>query len=104
MWCEVWPPDSVRSEPRREGKEGMGAWLIRPLVLIKLGGVVLGVAVLHRDAAGQDGGHVIAHHVPLLLLPLLLHLAQLEACWEEGNPGDRAKVLVTPRSPFVTGL
>lgn len=57
----------------------MGAWLIRPFILVELGGVVLGVAVLHGDAAGQDGGHVIAHHVPLLLLPLLLHLAQLEA-------------------------
>ena len=57
--------------------------LVRPLVLVQLG-VVVGLAVLHGDAAGQDGGHVVAHRLPLsLLLPLLLHLPQLDACREE---------------------
>lgn len=57
----------------------MGAWLIRPLILIEFGGVVFRVAVFHRDAARQDRGHVVPYNIPLLLLPLLLHLAQLEA-------------------------
>lgn len=83
----------------------MGAWLIRPFILIELGGVVLRVAVLHRDAARQDRGHVVPYNIPLLLLPLLLHLAQLEACWEGGNGGDHhAKVLVTLKSPSATVL
>lgn len=52
--------------------------LIRPLFLAKLGGVVLAVAALHSDATGQDGGHIIADVIPLLLLPLGLRFAQVE--------------------------
>lgn len=50
---------------------------VGPVVVVKLR-VVVGVAVLDRDAPGQDGGHVVPHGLPLgLLLPLLLHLLQL---------------------------
>lgn len=52
---------------------------VRPLVIIQLG-VVVRLAVLHRDPAGQDGRHVIAHGLFLgLLLPLLLDFAKLNA-------------------------
>ena len=54
--------------------------LIRPIVLLQLG-VVLGVGVFHGDASRQDGGHVVSDRLPLgLLLLLLLHLLQLNAC------------------------
>lgn len=60
----------VRRPERRES--------IGPLVIVELRGVVLAVAALHGDAAGQDGGDVVAEVVPLLLLALGLHLTQVE--------------------------
>lgn len=60
------------------------SFLIGPLVLVELG-VVVRLAVLHGDAARQDGGHVVADGLPLgLLLPLLLHLPQLDT-WRGGR-------------------
>lgn len=60
-------------------------FLIGPLVLVELG-VVVRLAVLHGDAARQDGGHVVADGLPLgLLLPLLLHLPQLDTWREDGG-------------------
>lgn len=53
---------------------------VGPLVVVELRGVVLAVAALHGDTAGQDGGHVVPKVVPLLLLPLGLHLPQIEPC------------------------
>ena len=51
---------------------------VGPVVLVELR-VVVRVAVLDGDAPGQDGGHVVAHRLALgLLLPLLLHLLQLD--------------------------
>lgn len=65
--------------------------LVRPLVLVELG-VVVGLAVLHGDAARQDGGHVVAHGLPLrLLLPLLLHLPQLDTWRGEGGEEGRTE-------------
>lgn len=59
-------------------------FLVRPLVLVELG-VVIGLAVLHSNTARQDGGHIVAHGLPLcLLLPLLLHLPQLDT-WRAGR-------------------
>lgn len=59
--------------------------LIRPIVLLQLG-VVLGVGVFHGDASRQDGGHVVSDRLPLgLLLLLLLHLLQLNACRKYGK-------------------
>lgn len=63
--------------------------LIRPVVLLQLG-VVLRVGVFNSDASRQDGGHVVSHGLPLgLLLLLLLHLLQLDACGRARsvNPG-----------------
>lgn len=58
---------------------------VGPLVLVELG-VVVRFAVLHSDAARQDRGHVVAHGLPLcLLLPLLLHLPQLDAWRGDGG-------------------
>lgn len=52
---------------------------LHPVSLVKLG-LILGVGVLHGDAARQDGGHVVAHALVFgLLLPLLLHFPQLNA-------------------------
>lgn len=53
--------------------------LIRPVVLIKLRGVILRVAILHGNPTRQDGGYVVAHDVTLLLFLLLLNPAQLKA-------------------------
>lgn len=55
----------------------------RPLVIVELRGVVLAVAALHGDAAGQDGGDVVPEVVPFLLFPLGLHLPQVEP-WKVG--------------------
>lgn len=73
-----------RYQRRQVGKKEKGSRqqaeeLIRPFVFIKLRGVVFRVAVLHSNATRQDGGHVVAHNIPLLLLPLLLNPAQLKA-------------------------
>lgn len=58
--------------------------LVRPLVLVQLR-VVVRLAVLHCDATWEDGGHVVADGLPLrLLLPLLLHLSQLDT-WKGGR-------------------
>lgn len=84
---------------RQEGRKRRGGHrqeeLIRPVVLIKLGGVVFGVTVLNGDATRQDGGHVVAHHVPLLLLLLLLHPAQLEA-WGETEGQEVSGLRIHP--------
>lgn len=56
-----------------------GRKLIRPVVFVKFRGVVFRVAVLNSDSPGQDGGHIVAHHVALLLLPLLFNPSQLKA-------------------------
>ena len=60
---------------------GLARWApvsVGPVVLVELR-VVVRVAVLDGDAPGQDGGHVVAHRLALgLLLPLLLHLLQLD--------------------------
>lgn len=56
-----------------------GRKLIRPVIFIKFRGVIFRVAVLHSNSPGQDGGHIIAHHVSLLLLPLLFNPSQLKA-------------------------
>lgn len=54
--------------------------LIRPIVLLQLR-VILRVGVFHSDAPRQYGGHVVPNWLPLcLLLLLLLHLLQLDAC------------------------
>lgn len=53
--------------------------LIRPVVLIKLRGVIFRVAILHSNSTGQDGGYVVAHNVTLLLFLLLLNPAELKA-------------------------
>lgn len=74
---------------------------VRPLVIIQLG-VVVRLAVLHRDPAGQDGRHVIAHGLFLgLLLPLLLDFAKLNACVRKGG---RALGALSPTSchPHLT--
>lgn len=65
-------------------------FLIRPLILVELG-VVVRLAVLHGDTARQDGGHIVADGLPLrLLLPLLLHLPQLDTWkWMYGEGGSR---------------
>jgi len=52
--------------------------LIRPVVLIKLRGIILRVAILHGNPTGQDGGYVVAHNITLLLFLLLLNPAQLK--------------------------
>lgn len=52
--------------------------LFGPVVIIELRGVVLAVAALHSDTTGQDGSHIVAKVVSLLLLPLCLHLPQVE--------------------------
>lgn len=53
--------------------------LVGPVVILELR--VVRVAVLHGYTTGEDGGHVITHRLPLgLLLLLLLHLLQLDAC------------------------
>lgn len=60
-----------------------GMWaaaeLIRPVVFIKFRRIIFRVAVLNSDPTGQDGGHIIAHHITLLLLPLLFNPSQLKA-------------------------
>ena len=54
-------------------------WSVRPLVFLQLR-VVFRVTVLHCNTARQDGGHVVAHWLPLvLLLLLLLNFLQLDA-------------------------
>lgn len=58
---------------------GTGRQLIRPVVFIKFRGIIFGVAVLDSNPTGQDGGHIIAHHITLLLLPLLFNPSQLKA-------------------------
>lgn len=69
-------------------------FLVGPLVLIQLG-VVVGLAVLHGDASRQDGGHIVADRLALgLLLPLLLHLPQLDT-WKN-------KPISTPRARLQT--
>lgn len=71
---------------------GRGRSSVGPLVVVELRGVVLAVAALHGDTAGQDGGHVVPEVVPLLLLPLGLHLPQIEPWkwkrseWERPRP------------------
>lgn len=65
-------------EGEREGKGEEPRRSVGPLVVVELRRVVLAVAALHGDAAGQDGGHVVPEVVPLLLLPLGLHLPEVE--------------------------
>lgn len=55
-------------------------WLIGPIVVLQLG-VILRVGVFYGDASGQDGSYIISNRLSLsLLLLLLLHLLQLDAC------------------------
>lgn len=63
-----------------------GRKLIRPVVFIKFRGVIFRVTVLNSDPTGQDGGHIIAHHITLLLLPLLFNPSKLKA-WRERGQG-----------------
>lgn len=49
-----------------------------PVVVVELRRVVLAVAAFDSDAAGQDGGHVVAKVIPLFLLALRLHLTQVK--------------------------
>lgn len=53
--------------------------LVRPVIVTKLGWIILGVAALHGNAAGQDGCDIIAHVISLLLLSLFLHLTQVKS-------------------------
>lgn len=53
--------------------------LIRPVILIKLRGIIFRIAILHGNSTGQDGGYIVAHNITLLLFLLLLNPAQLEA-------------------------
>lgn len=46
--------------------------------------------------ARQDGGHVVAHNIPLLLLPLLLNPAQLKALWERERRVKKASQPLNP--------
>lgn len=57
---------------------------VGPVVLVQLR-VIVRVAVLDGDAAGQDGGHVVAHGLALgFLLLQFLHLLQLDS-WIHGT-------------------
>lgn len=54
--------------------------LIGPIVVLQLR-VILRVGVFHGDAPGQDGSYIVSNRLSLsLLLLLLLHLLQLDAC------------------------
>lgn len=65
--------------------------LVRPLVLVELG-VVVRFTVLHSNAARQDGRHIVPNGLPLcLLLPLLLHLSQLDTWKGDGEDGRRGR-------------
>lgn len=76
------------------------AWLSRaellsvgPVLVLGLR-LLLRVAVLHGDASGQDGGHVVARRLPLLgllLLTLLLDLPQLDPCGTTTNSHSRSQ-------------
>ena len=77
--------------------------LIRPVVVLQLG-VVLWVGVFHCDASRQDGGHVVSNWLPLsLLLLLLLHLLQLDACrkiWSV-KPCFKTYIFIKTCFPFL---
>lgn len=81
IFVPLGPTPPLNFPPHHQPSPRLPFWtefLVGPLVLIELG-VVVGLAVLHGDAARQDGGHVVAHRLPLgLLLPLLLYLPQLD--------------------------
>lgn len=85
------PLDCWDRHQRRQQEERKRRWesrqkeLIRPVVLIKLRGIIFRVTVLHSNSTRQDGGHIVAHNIPLLLFLLLLHLAQLKAWWGAGG-------------------
>lgn len=93
---------------------------LHPVAFVELG-LVLGVRVLHGDAARQDGGHVVADALVFsLLLSLLLHFPQLYACsggkdrdggkidgllWEDGlviNQNTRRQTFIFPGKDIET--
>lgn len=69
--------------------------LVGPLVLVELG-VVVGLAVLHCDTTREDCGHVVTNGLPLcLLLPLLLHLPQLDTWRGQRKGGVNKKKIIS---------
>lgn len=71
------PASSAPAQPRGPS--------VRPLVIVQLG-VVVGLAVLHGDPAGQDRRYVVAHGLFFgLLFPLLLDFPELDSCSREGG-------------------